>query len=127
MLLHKRRILEVLIDFAIICGAYVGAHLLRFEGDLVESQHRLLMRSLPIVMGLQIASLALVRLYQGVWRHVSIPDILTIFKGVSLGAERFGRRLLLALRGIFPRGLHHRLAASFLRRLRFARGRAPLQ
>lgn len=86
MLFHKRRILEVLIDFCLICGAYVGAHVLRFEGNLVTSQQNLLAQSLPVVLVVQMSALALSRVYLGVWRYASISDMLTIFKGVSLGS-----------------------------------------
>jgi hypothetical protein len=34
MLLHKRRLLEILVDFALISSTYVVAWLLRFEGTL---------------------------------------------------------------------------------------------
>jgi UDP-GlcNAc:undecaprenyl-phosphate GlcNAc-1-phosphate transferase len=86
MLFHKRRILEVLIDFFLICGAYIAAHLLRFEGELVMSQQRLLLQSLPLILVVQLISLAATRLYHGVWRYISISDLVNIFKGVSFGA-----------------------------------------
>lgn len=84
-LFHKRRVLEVLIDFVVICGAYVGAHLLRFEGMLAASQERLLMQSLPLILVVQLTSIAAVGLYRGVWRYVSVADVLAILKGVTIG------------------------------------------
>ncbi len=86
MLLHKRRLLEVLVDFSLICSAYVAAHVLRFEGTLPSDVQRLIVQSLPIILAVRLACFAWVGLYRGVWRYVSLPDVLTIAKGVTLGS-----------------------------------------
>jgi len=48
MLLHKRRVLEVLVDFSLIASAYVAAYLLRFDGVLSGDVQRLIVQSLPV-------------------------------------------------------------------------------
>ena len=45
-----RRLVEVLVDFALVTGSYVGAHLLRFEGTLSPDIQALVIQSLPIVL-----------------------------------------------------------------------------
>jgi UDP-GlcNAc:undecaprenyl-phosphate GlcNAc-1-phosphate transferase len=96
MLLHKRRILEVLVDFALICGAYVGAHVLRFEGALTPDLQQLIVRSLPIVLLIKLACFSGAGLYRGVWRYISLPDVLAIVRGTVLGSV-FSAAALLSL------------------------------
>jgi UDP-GlcNAc:undecaprenyl-phosphate GlcNAc-1-phosphate transferase len=86
MLLHKRRLMEILVDFGLISSAYVAAHLLRFEAALTPDIQRLLIRSLPLIIVIKLACFAALGLYRGVWRYVSLPDMLTIFKAVTLGS-----------------------------------------
>ncbi len=86
MLLHKRRLLEILVDFAIVCGTYVAAYLLRFEGAMSGEVQRLLLQSLPVVLVAKVGSFAVCGLYRGVWRYLSLPDLITVFKAVTLGS-----------------------------------------
>ena len=86
MLLHKRRLIEVLVDFALVSGAYVVAHLLRFEGTLTPDLQRLVIQSLPVILVAKLACFATCGLYRGVWRYLGLSDILTVFKAVTLGS-----------------------------------------
>ena len=86
MLLHKRRLVEVLIDFTIVAGAYVLAHLLRFEGVLTSDLQHLVVQSLPVILAVKLTCFATCGLYRGVWRYLGLSDILTVFKAVTLGS-----------------------------------------
>lgn len=86
MLLHKRRLLEILIDFSLICCAYVTAYVLQFELALTAEQQRLIVQSLPIVIVVKLSCFMSLGLYRGVWRYVSLSDVMTMFKAVTLGS-----------------------------------------
>ncbi len=86
MLLHKRRLLEILVDFAIVSGTYVGAYLLRFEGAMSGEAQRLIVQSLPVILVAKIGSFAACGLYRGVWRYLSLSDLTTVFRAVTLGS-----------------------------------------
>ena len=86
MLLHKRRLLEILMDFALVSSAYVFAHLLRFEGTLNGDLQRLVLQSLPIILVVKLACFASCGLYRGEGRYLGLADVLAIFKAVSLGS-----------------------------------------
>jgi UDP-GlcNAc:undecaprenyl-phosphate GlcNAc-1-phosphate transferase len=86
MLLHKRRLLEVLVDFCLISSMYVFAHLLRFEGALSRDLQQLIVKSLPIILVVKLASFAAHRLYRGAWRYLGLSDVITIFKAVTVGS-----------------------------------------
>ena len=82
MVMHKRRILEVGIDFILICVAYVSAYLLRFEGILSHENQELIVRSLPIVVIIKYMVFFKFGLYRGIWRYVGVTDLIDIFKAV---------------------------------------------
>ncbi len=86
MLLHKRRLLEILVDFAIVSGTYVGAHLLRFESGMSGEVQRLVVQSLPVVLVAKVGAFAACGLYRGVWRYLGLSDVITVFKAVTLGS-----------------------------------------
>ncbi len=85
--LHKRRMIEVILDFALICIAYYSAYFLRFEGSvLLATNLQLLQESLLWIIIIKMTVFFVFGLYRGVWRHVGISDFFTIFKVVSLGS-----------------------------------------
>ncbi len=84
--LHKRRIVEVLLDFVFICLAYYSAYFLRFEGPLLTKNLGLLQESLVWVILIKMSVFFIFGLYRGVWRYMSISNFITMFKVVSLGS-----------------------------------------
>jgi UDP-GlcNAc:undecaprenyl-phosphate GlcNAc-1-phosphate transferase len=94
MLLHKRRLLEILVDFCVLCSAYVIAYLLRFEGMLDAEAQRLISQSLPVLLVIKLACFAAGGLYRGVWRYLSLSDLLGLFRAVSVGSVLFAVALL---------------------------------
>ena len=68
----------MLVDFCIVSSVYVFAHLLRFEGTLGSHLQWLMIRSLPIILVIKLASFAGCGLYLRVWRYPDLSDILTI-------------------------------------------------
>lgn len=86
MVMYKRRILEVAIDFILICAAYVTAYLLRFEGLLVGQNQELIVKSLPLILIIKYLVFFRFGLYRGIWRYVSIRDLIDIFKAVTVAS-----------------------------------------
>ncbi len=86
MFVHKRRVLEVGIDFTLICTAYAAAHLLRFEGVLDVKTQRLFVQSLPIVISVKLLCFMGFGLYRGVWRYIGLQDLVAVFKAVTMGS-----------------------------------------
>ncbi|MDD4899725.1 MAG: hypothetical protein PHG68_03930, partial [Candidatus Omnitrophica bacterium] len=84
--LHKRRIVEVLLDFALICVAYYSAYFLRFEGELFSRNSYLIENSLIWIILIKMSVFFIFGLYRGVWKYISISDLLTIFKVVSISS-----------------------------------------
>ncbi|MFC1621569.1 hypothetical protein ACFL2G_04630 [Candidatus Omnitrophota bacterium] len=98
MLMHKRRILEVGVDFVLICVAYVSAHLLRFEGILSPVNQDLIVKSLPIVVIIKYIVFFKFGIYKGIWRYVSVTDLIGVFKAVSFASVASALMVLLMWR-----------------------------
>ena len=84
-LAYKRRIVQVLLDMAVISTAYYLAFAIRFEFQLNESLLDLFVESLPIVLIGTYAALFLFGSYRGLWRYTDIEDLVRIAKAVACG------------------------------------------
>ena len=83
LILHKRRITEVLIDFTLILVAYFSAYLLRFEGIISDANLFLIKKSLPWILPIKLIAFFYFGLYSGVWRYASISDLIAILKAIT--------------------------------------------
>lgn len=83
IIMHKRRILEVIMDLVLICIAYYSAYLLRFEGKISEPNFALINQSLPWIIIFRLISFYYFGLYRGIWHYISVSDLVSIFKAVS--------------------------------------------
>jgi len=83
---YKRRIFEVLLDVCMISVAYYLAWVLRFDDQFRPVYHNLFVVSLPIAIASQIAGLYIGGAYKGVWRYISVGDLLVYVRGVLAGS-----------------------------------------
>ena len=81
---YKRRILEVLLDLALVAFSYYAAYVVRFDTDF-PLYYTLLVRSFPIVIAAQLVSFFVVGVYRPMWRYFSSADLTTYARGILLG------------------------------------------
>jgi UDP-GlcNAc:undecaprenyl-phosphate GlcNAc-1-phosphate transferase len=79
---YKRRVFEVLLDLVLVALAYYGAYLLRFDADIPEQQLAIFMKTLPLLMLIQMSMFWLGGVYRGLWRYTGVDDLITIAKSV---------------------------------------------
>ncbi len=77
---------EVLLDLVLITSCYYAAYRIRFEGDpnlpvFIES----FTRSLPVILGTQLAALYASGLYKRMWRTFGLHDVSTVVRAVGSG------------------------------------------
>jgi len=82
---YRRRVAEVLLDFVLVTVSYYAAYRLKFDYIEFAGKFTYFTRSLPIVMAVQLASFFAVGVYQGVWRHFSASDAVTVVRGTLVG------------------------------------------
>lgn len=79
---YKRRVFEVLLDVLLVALAYYGAYLLRFDGSLPNEQTVILVRTLPVVIVVQMLLFLWGGVYRGLWRYAGLDDLISIAKSV---------------------------------------------
>ncbi len=95
---HKRRVFEIILDAVLITLAYYASYSVVF-GTFEESDNwSLFIKSLPILIVLQLFSFLAVGVYRGIWRYTGMQDFVTFAKGVSLGSVLSIFALLLVYR-----------------------------
>ncbi len=83
---YKRRIFEVLLDVILIALAYYGAYVLRWDGNLDQEQLGIFLRTLPIVIIIELVCFLIGGVYRGLWRYAGISDLVVIARSVMAGA-----------------------------------------
>ena len=86
-LMYKRRVLEVILDFAAIGAAYYAANRLRFDVEAYAANAESFYGSLPIVLAVQLVAFFVVGVYRGEWHIYGTEDAVTAIKGVVLGVS----------------------------------------
>jgi UDP-GlcNAc:undecaprenyl-phosphate GlcNAc-1-phosphate transferase len=103
---HRRRLIEVLVDFALITASFFAAYLLLVGSESTVNQRALFVASLPIVLAARYAVFIPFGLYKGVWRYAGARDAARIATAVAVsGALAFG--FIAATRSFrdFPRSI----------------------
>jgi len=86
MLMHKRRIVEVVVDFCSVWACYVLAHALRFEATLTPNLEKLILQSLPWVIAVKMICFFTCGLYRGLWRYIGLHDLANILRAAIMGS-----------------------------------------
>ena len=84
------------IDLLLVALAYYAAYRLRFEQTFAVEEP-VFVASLPLVVAAKMVAFAMLRTYQGLWRHTSLRDIVRLAQAVVLG----GVLAVLAVLGVF--------------------------
>jgi UDP-GlcNAc:undecaprenyl-phosphate GlcNAc-1-phosphate transferase len=80
----KRHVATVLLDLVLIVVAYYAAYLLRFE-EAFEANRDAFVRTIGPVVLIQLSALAYFGAYRGLWRYTSVPDLLRLLRGTTVG------------------------------------------
>jgi len=81
---QPRRLVEVLIDFAIICASFLAAYLLQVDGRGSEVQRAVFLATLPVLLGVRYVLFVLVGIYRRVWRFATPRDLVAIASATAL-------------------------------------------
>jgi UDP-GlcNAc:undecaprenyl-phosphate/decaprenyl-phosphate GlcNAc-1-phosphate transferase len=95
---YKRRIFEVILDVALITLSFYFSYLLLL-GPLDEigaTAHFL--RAVPVLVFVKMASFLGVGVYRGIWRYVSVDNLVVFAKAVAVGSVASVLVLLFAFR-----------------------------
>ncbi len=100
--LSYRRPFIVVFHTVLTAVAYLGAFLVRFDFDLPAAEWDRFLRTLPLILLVRMVVFAWFHLYEGLWRYVSMRDILAILKAATLSSVVLSAGVLLFFREGFP-------------------------
>jgi UDP-GlcNAc:undecaprenyl-phosphate GlcNAc-1-phosphate transferase len=98
---EPRRLAEVLVDFALICGAFLVAYLLVVGDRGSELQRGTFLAALPVVLGVRYVAFIGFRIYRRVWRFATARDALAIAAACAV-AELAAFGIVVATRDLGP-------------------------
>jgi len=85
--INRTRVITVVLDCLVVIAAWQGAYWVRFNlGVIPEEYWNRALEALPWVLVVQMAAYAFFRVQRGVWRYISMPDLLRILKAGVIGA-----------------------------------------
>ena len=86
---RHRKVSLVLVQLVMVVASYAISFALHLDLDLGQIPWGLILKTLPLLIISRLAALGLFRLYQGLWRYVSILDLLQIIKATTVGSVFF--------------------------------------
>lgn len=100
-----RRPMIMAVHALLVASAYLSAFLIRFEFNLPAREFELFLRTLPLLLVVRLLVFACFHLHEGLWRYVSMRDIVAILKAGTLGSLIFTAGVLLLFGHGFPRSV----------------------
>jgi UDP-GlcNAc:undecaprenyl-phosphate/decaprenyl-phosphate GlcNAc-1-phosphate transferase len=79
-----RRLVEVLVDFAIVCTSFLAAYFLQVDGGGTNVQRAIFLSALPVLLAVRYVIFVVFGIYRRVWRFASARDLLAIVGAVAL-------------------------------------------
>src|SRR4051794_29821986 len=83
-LVHRRRLVEVLVDAALITAAFVGAYVIRVNESGTPWDPHVFNVALPVILAARYVAFIVFGLYRGVWRYAGARDALSVIVAVLL-------------------------------------------
>ena len=81
---NPRRLLEVLVDFGIVCVSFLASYLLFVDGGGTDVQRAIFLATLPVLLGVRYVLFVLFGIYRRIWRFASARDLVAIASAVAL-------------------------------------------
>lgn len=106
-LLHNKNFYIIFcIDAALMVISLYLAYAIRFEFQIPVIELKGMLRILPIIFVIKLSSFFFFRMYQGVWRYTSLPDLLNITKAVVVSTAGIIIAVLVIYRFVgYPRSV----------------------
>jgi UDP-GlcNAc:undecaprenyl-phosphate/decaprenyl-phosphate GlcNAc-1-phosphate transferase len=95
---YKRRIFEVLLDVVLVILAYYFSYVLLFGSNLSAEVWTLFLSTVSVLIFLKMSSLLVVGVYRGMWRYISLDNLIVYAKAVAAGSVLSMLALLFAFR-----------------------------
>jgi FlaA1/EpsC-like NDP-sugar epimerase len=81
---HWRRLVEVVVDGALVTAAFYAAYIVTVEGNGTINQRHLFIVTLPILLAVRFLTFVPFGLYRSVWRYAGARDAALVLAAVGL-------------------------------------------
>ncbi|HEV2763826.1 MAG TPA: hypothetical protein VGV38_12670, partial [Pyrinomonadaceae bacterium] len=95
---YKRRIFEVGLDVALITLSYYAADTLLYGPMTEAGRWQLFLRTIPVLISVKMFAFLAAGVYRGIWRYISLDNLITYAKAVAAGSAVSLLVLLFAFR-----------------------------
>ena len=95
---YKRRIFEVLLDVLLVILAYYASYVTLFGSDLGAEVWTLFLSTVPVLICVKMSALLAAGVYRGLWRYISLDNLIVYAKAVAAGSMVSVLVLLFAFR-----------------------------
>jgi UDP-GlcNAc:undecaprenyl-phosphate GlcNAc-1-phosphate transferase len=96
---YKRRIFEVLLDVILITLSFYFSYLLLFGSVITEiGATNVFLRAVPVLIFFKMAAFLGMGVYRGIWRYVSVDNLVVYAKAVAVGSVGSVLAILFAFR-----------------------------
>jgi UDP-GlcNAc:undecaprenyl-phosphate GlcNAc-1-phosphate transferase len=95
---YKRRIFEVLLDVLLVILAYYFSYVTLFGSELGPEVWRLFLSTVPVLICVKMSALLAAGVYRGLWRYISLDNLIVYAKAVAGGSVASVLVLLFAFR-----------------------------
>ena len=95
---YKRRIFEVLLDVLLVILAYYFSCVLLFGTELSPEVWGLFFQTIPVLIFVKMSALLATGVYRGIWRYISVDNLISYAKAVVAGSVASVLVLLFAFR-----------------------------
>ncbi len=100
---EPRRLVEVLVDFVLVCTSFLVSYLIVVGDEGVPYQRAIFLASLPVVLGMRYVAFVGFRIYRRVWRFATVRDVGAIAAACFLSElAAFGTVVATRPLGSFP-------------------------
>jgi UDP-GlcNAc:undecaprenyl-phosphate GlcNAc-1-phosphate transferase len=83
-LFHRRRLIEVVVDGALIAAAFYAAYILRIGSNGTNTQKTVFLWAFPIILCARYLAFILFGLYRGIWRYAGARDAASVVMAVAV-------------------------------------------
>ncbi len=101
LVFEPRRLLEVVVDFVLMCSSFLAAYLLVIGGLGTEFERSVFLAALPILLACRYIAFVALGVYRRIWRFATARDVVPIALG-SVVSGMAALLILVALRDIGP-------------------------
>ncbi|HEX3559028.1 MAG TPA: hypothetical protein VHU19_07480 [Pyrinomonadaceae bacterium] len=95
---YKRRIFEVLLDVVLVILAYYASYTLIFGSELSPEVWAIFLSTIPVLIFVKMTTLLVSGVYRGLWRYISLDNLIVYAKAVVAGSVASVLALLFAFR-----------------------------